>query len=377
MRNSPETDVRILVLLTDGFGGHGGIAKFNRDLLRALAGHPRCERVTAVPRLAPGPVGELPARVEHILDGLGGKLKYGLTVVGHAKRDINMVVCAHINLLPLAWLCARRARVPLLLIVHGIEAWKPTRSRIVNILAKQVDAVVAVSQVTLERFRTWSQARPDHSYVLPNCVELERFTPGPKNADLVRRYGLDGKDVIMTLGRLDAHERYKGIDEVIEALPDLAKSFPKITYLIAGDGTDRDRLRRKADTAGLNGRVIFTGHVAEGEKVDHYRLADAYVMPGRGEGFGIVYLEAMACGVPVVASSADASREAVREGKLGLVVDPDKPEQIKMGIAAALKTKAGQAPDGLDYFSYGNFERRCHGILDSVVSGVRSGGGVA
>jgi phosphatidyl-myo-inositol dimannoside synthase len=361
--------MRLLVLLTDGFGGHGGIAKFNRDLLKALAAHPGCERVIAVPRLAPGKLEGIPAKVEYVTRGLGGKLKYAATVLKHSKAELDSVICAHINLLPLAWICARRARVPLILIVHGIEAWKPTRNRVVNRLAKKVDMIVSVSRVTLERFRSWSQAVPEHSYVLPNCVELERFSPGPKNPDLVKRYGLEGRDVIMTLGRLDAHERYKGFDEVIGVLNELAQSFPRIIYLIAGEGTDRDRLRRKADAAGLNGRVIFTGHVAEAEKVDHYRLADAYVMPGRGEGFGIVYLEAMACGVPVVASTADASREAVRDGKLGLAVDPDQPEEIINGIAAALKKKTGRVPEGLDYFSYANFERRCHEMLDSVVKG--------
>jgi glycosyltransferase involved in cell wall biosynthesis len=85
---------------------------------------------------------------------------------------------------------------------------------------------------------------------------------------------------------------------------------------------DRRCLQEKARSLGVHGRVVFAGYVPESEKADHYRLADAYVMPGRGEGFGIVYLEALACGVPVVASEVDGSREAVREGALGILVDP-------------------------------------------------------
>ena len=97
-------------------------------------------------------------------------------------------------------------------------------------------------------------------------------------------------------------------------LPALAADVPDVAYLIAGDGDDRARLEKKAAALGVADRVVFAGYVPEEEKADHYRLADAFVMPGRGEGFGIVYLEALACGVPVVASSLDASREAVRDG---------------------------------------------------------------
>jgi len=150
-----------------------------------------------------------------------------------------------------------------------------------------------------------------------------------------------------------------------------------VAYLICGDGDDRLRLEQKAERLGVADRTVFAGYVPEEEKEDHYRLADAFVMPGRGEGFGIVYLEAMACGVPVVASSADASREAVRNGQLGVVVDPDDPDDIKRGIHRALDADRG-VPDGLDYFSDDNFEARWHRTLRSVrprtaASGRRSG----
>ena len=83
------------------------------------------------------------------------------------------------------------------------------------------------------------------------------------------------------------------------------------------------------------------GLISEVEKADHYRLADAYVMPGWGEGFGIVYLEAMACGMPVVASKIDGSREAVRHGALGILVDPSDQEDIKaMFLRRSIVSKA-------------------------------------
>jgi phosphatidylinositol alpha-1,6-mannosyltransferase len=113
---------------------------------------------------------------------------------------------------------------------------------------------------------------------------------------------------------------------------------------------------------------VFAGYIPEREKADHYRLADAYVMPGRGEGFGIVYLEALACGVPVVASKLDGSREAVRDGALGILVDPNDAEGIKGGILEALARPKGVVLEGLEYFSYANFEQRAHHIIDKVLA---------
>src|SRR5581483_7217747 len=120
---------------------------------------------------------------------------------------------------------------------------------------------------------------------------------------------------------------------------------------VVGDGNDRARLEAKAAQLGLSDRVVFAGYVPDEEKADHYRLAAAFVMPGRGAGFGIVYLEAAACGIPVVASKLDASREAVRDGAMGIVVDPDDPDSVKAGILAALATRERCVPRELEYFS--------------------------
>ncbi|MGI9090518.1 MAG: glycosyltransferase family 4 protein, partial [Gemmatimonadaceae bacterium] len=267
------------------------------------------------------------------------------------------MLCGHIHLLPLAYLAARQFGVPLTLVVHGVEAWQPTRHRIANQLVRRIDSFVAVSEFTKRRLMQWTGLRDEQGFVVPNCVDVSQFGVGAKRPDLLRRYGLEGKTVILTLGRLAGAERYKGFDEVIQVLPELAREIPSICYVIAGDGPDRARLEAKAAKLGVGERVVFTGYIDEREKADHYRLADAFVMPERGEGFGIVYLEALACGIPVIASMADASREAVRDGLLGQVVDPDCPEAIKNAILRAL-CGGRHAPDGLDHFSTDRFRER-------------------
>jgi glycosyltransferase involved in cell wall biosynthesis len=197
--------------------------------------------------------------------------------------------------------------------------------------------------------------------------------------------------VLITLGRLASQERQKGFDEMIEILPELARKIPGLSYMIVGDGDDRPRLVQKASDLGLRvvdcapgikveggaeagsaGRnpqpqVIFTGYVAEAEKADHYRAADLYVMPSRGEGFGIVYLEALACGLPVIGSKVDGSREALRDGLLGTLVDPADRQELKDAIHRQLGQRTQRAPEGLSYFSYAEYEHRCHHLIRQLV----------
>lgn len=368
--------MRILALVTDAFGGHGGIAKFNRDLLTALTDAPNVDKVVAVPRLIPEPTGALPGKLEYVVSGARGKLSFICAAIKSAIscREPTLVFCGHINLLPVAFLvwaltpsAASGARAPLVLAVHGIDAWQPTRSWAVNRLARYVDVVIAVSEFTRKKFWAWARPNRAKGFVLPNCVDLARFTPGAKNPVLLDRYGLRDHTVMLTVARLSAAERYKGIDEVIEVLPSLVKEIPDLRYLIVGDGTDRDRLRQKVEQLGLRERVVFAGHIPETEKVDHYRLADVFVMPGWGEGFGIVYLEALACGVPVVASKLDASQEAALGGRIGVLVNPHEPQEIVSGILSGLRSPRG-VPAGVECFSQGNFQMRTQAIIDELAT---------
>jgi phosphatidylinositol alpha-1,6-mannosyltransferase len=360
--------MRVLVLVTDAFGEYGGIAKFNQDLLRALCAHPTCQEVVVVPRRVTNPMGPLPSRLAYVTSSLDGKVNYVLAASKVVRRNPNfgLIVCGHINLLPVAFLLRLWVQAPIVLIVHGRDAWEPTTRPLTNYLAGRVDAFISVSELTKQWFLRWAKLSEERGFLLPNAIELEHFGPGPANPALINRYGLASKTVLMTLGRLSSEDRYKGFDEVLESLPILAEEIPDVAYLIVGEGTDRRRLEEKARSLGVDGRLVFAGLVPEAQKADHYRLARAFVMPGRGEGFGIVYLEALACGVPVVASKVDGSREAVRDGDWGILVDPNDQEEIVAGILEALRRPTGVVPEGLHHFSYEKFEQRLHRIVDRV-----------
>lgn len=368
--------LRVVMLLTDGFGGVGGIAKFNRDFLGALDGCAEVERVHALPRLIPEPVDEvIPEAVVYDRKSASGKLAFMVRLLLRAWRGgpVDMVICGHLYLLGAAWLLARLRGARLVLIIHGIDAWEPSRKLLANRLARSVDGFISVSRYSAERFTRWSKLSMEKAFVLPNSVDLDRFQPQDRDLGLMERYGFQSNQIILTMGRLASHERYKGFDEVIELMPELLKQFPAVKYLIVGDGLDRRRLEAKAKSLGLSDQVVFAGYISESEKVAHYNLADAYVMPSMGEGFGIVLIEAAACGIPVVGSRADGSREALLDGRLGRLVDPRNSGELLRAIAAALNNSSPRSRiDAIDTFSSQKFRVRvadwCRAQVDHLAA---------
>jgi phosphatidylinositol alpha-1,6-mannosyltransferase len=357
--------LRVLMVLTDGFGGIGGIAKFNRDFLHALNDCALVERVHALPRLIPEPIEELiPESVVYDRRAALGRRAFAYRLGAHAWCDgrVDLVICGHLHLLPAAWLLARLRNARLALVIHGVEAWAPSHRALANQLAGSVDTFIAVSHFSTERFISWSRVPTDRVFILPNCVDLDRFRPLQRDSILVERYGLQSAKVILTVGRLASQERYKGFDEVIELMPQLLKRFPTLKYLIVGDGDDRPRLQAKAEVIGVSNKVVFAGRIPESEKVAHYNLAHAYVMPSTGEGFGIVLIEAAACGVPVVGSQADGSREALLNGRLGHLVDPRMPQELIDAVTTILENRSPHRRiEGIDTFSALNFKTRVAG----------------
>jgi phosphatidylinositol alpha-1,6-mannosyltransferase len=364
----------VVALVTDAFGGFGGIAQYNRDFLTALAESPRVRRVVAIPRSMQAPAEGVPGAVDYRAEAAGSLRRFALACSRSLLNDRpQLILCGHVNLLPFGVPLALRHRVPLALVVYGIDVWQPPRLAS-RLLLRRVDHYVSISRLTVDKMLTWTDL-PDRVplSIVPNAVDLQRFAPSTqKPRELLDRYRLHGNRVIMTLGRFMAMERYKGVREVLDSLPDLIARDPTIRYLVVGDGSDLPSMREHAESLKVTDHVIFAGRINEAEKVAHYQLADAYVMPGRGEGFGFVFLEAMACGVPVVASVLDGSREAVRFGALGELCDPREPATIVTAIMRALAKGRGMPPEGLDYFSMPNFRDRVHQFADAVMSGEAS-----
>jgi phosphatidylinositol alpha-1,6-mannosyltransferase len=308
--------VHCLALVTDAFGGHGGIAQYNRDLLGALAEVGVVASTTVLPRhgsesvAAPAAITQLRSRP--------GRLAYCTAALLTAfRRRTDIVFCGHLYMAPLAWAIARLHRAKLVVQMHGIEAW-PRPSGLWRAATEGADLVLCVSRHTRASVLGWAAIAPERLVVLPNTVSGV-FRPGDSSG-LRTALSLEGKRLLLTVGRINSLERYKGHDRVIAALPDLLAQGHDIVYLVIGDGDDRPRLQELADKSGVAERVRFLGGVSRQYLAEAYRMADLFVMPSTGEGFGIAFIEAMASGTPALGLDVGGARDALAEGELGTAI---------------------------------------------------------
>ena len=363
--------MRVLALVTDGFGSHGGIARYNQAFLRAFAGLDGVEEVLVLPRVGHVFSGELPLGLRQ-LPPSPGKAAYVARVLRIAMRQppFDLLFCGHINMAMLGAALAELLRCPWWLQIHGVDAWDPPRSRLVRAAVARAELVTAVSRHTRRRFLAWAEdVKPHRVRVLPDTVE-PRFTSGPKPAHLLRRYGIEGKRVLLSVGRLSAAERYKGHDRVIAALRGLRQRFPDLTYVVVGDGDDRARLEALARELGAADIMRFLGWVSDAELVEHYRMADLFVMPSTGEGFGIAFLEAMACGVPAIGGDSDGSVDPLSGAGIGRAVPV---ENIAEVIADALETppRDGSSRNAPARFGFASFTAQLRTLVTSFVASGR------
>ncbi|WP_413279625.1 glycosyltransferase family 4 protein [Floridanema evergladense] len=247
------------------------------------------------------------------------------------------VFCGHINLAPLIQTLCQISGIRYTVLTYGKEVWEPLSPRYQKAL-QQASGIWTISRYSRDRACQTNQINPKLVEFLPCCVDGETFTPGEKNQALVEKYNLAGARVLMTVARLWSGDIYKGVDVTIRALPAIAQAFPNVKYLIIGRGDDQPRLAQLAKDLGVGDRVVFAGFIPTEQLVEHYRLADAYIMPSQ-EGFGIVYLEAMACGVPVLSGDADGSADPLQDGRLGWRVPHRNSEAVATACQEILQGK--------------------------------------
>lgn len=206
--------------------------------------------------------------------------------------------------------------------LHGTEIWGNVPPHHLRALA-QSDLILCVSRDTEARIH---HARPDlqnRTFVLPNTVH-PRFSPGDR-MQARKTYGFGKEKVILTVGRLDSRGGYKGHDRVLRLLPELSKDHDgEVCYLIAGEGEDRGRLEALASELDVSHLTRFLGRIDNEKLPDLYRAADVFAMPSTGEGFGIVYLEAMACGTPAIGIDVGGVRDAFDQGNVEGCVAPER-----------------------------------------------------
>jgi glycosyltransferase involved in cell wall biosynthesis len=288
------------------------------------------------------------------------------------KKDI--VILSHINLLSIGYIIKLLSpKTKLVLYAHGIEVWGPLASIRKKMLHK-CDMVLAVSHFTKEKMMQQYNLNGDKINVINNCIDPYLPLPASEEKDeaLLQEYGFSKNDtILMTLTRLSSKELYKGYDHVLISLSHLKQRFPVIKYLIVGnyDAEEKKRLDEIIRQHSLQQHVVFTGYIPDEELAKHYHLADLYVMPSKKEGFGIVFIEAMYYGLPVIAGNKDGSADALLNGRLGILVDPDNQNEIDGAIEKIILNRDQYKPDKdvlLKAFSFSIYKAKLYSVISRL-----------
>lgn len=249
----------------------------------------------------------------------------------------DLVITTHLNFTPAVDRLKQLSGIPYWTVAHGFESWQIQRPALRKALS-HADHILAVSECTRDRLLQTQPICPSQVSLLHNTFDANQFSIASKPAYLLDRHQLTPEQpVILTVNRLAAGESYHPYDRVLAALPLIQQQLPHVHYLIAGEGDDRPRLEREIQQRQLQNCVTLTGFIPDAELKDYYNLCDVFAMPSKLEGFGIVLLEALASGKPVLASSQDGGRDALRQGELGALVDPDDTGMIAQTLTQILQ----------------------------------------
>ena len=289
-------------------------------------------------------------------------------------RGSKIIILSHVNLLSIGYLIKLFSpETKLVLFAHGIEVWGPLsdfRKKMLN----KCDCIFSVSQFTKDTMIQLYQIGEEKIIVLNNCIDPFLSPPETtgKDISLQKKYSFKKDDIVlMTLTRLSSKELYKGYDHVLFSLDILKDKYPNIKYLIVGryDEEEKARLDTIIKELSLKDYVVFTGYIPDEELAKHYRLADIYVMPSKKEGFGIVFIEAMHYGLPVIAGNKDGSVDALCNGRLGILVDPDSQDEINKAIEKMITNRESFKPDPvllMEYFRYEVYKKKLASILEKL-----------
>lgn len=293
--------------------GHGGIQRFNRRVIASLAalGHK-----TAVAMRADD-----------------GNARFAVTTAVAMMRA-EVILIGHVNLLPLVALVRLlRPRASVILFAHGIEIWgdpayRPVRWWERALVRLAVQRVAVVSRYSMRRMASAFGLSESKFVLFPNAVDLE-------DAPAQDEAGRDG-EVILAVGRLGAGEREKHVDKLVRALP----ALPGARLVVIGDGPLRQELRDLATSLGVGARVELPGALDEAALAHAYARARVFALPSSKEGFGIVYLEAWARGLPVVGARYGGAGEVISDGVDGFTVDPEDGPALAGALGRLLRDRA-------------------------------------
>jgi phosphatidylinositol alpha-1,6-mannosyltransferase len=358
---------RIVFACESLVAGNGGIARVDRLIASVLCEntarwtpdlHVFCDAATTEPKEG------LPLRTKSYA---GSKLRFafGVWLAGQSASACVYDAAYYAKVHRLHF--GRRGRRNMIFL-HGIEVWEQARRGSIA-ACRRADMLVANSDYTRRRAES-CHGNFGRARVCWLATEASALVAGST--------GGAGRNqpTALVVGRLDPRGDYKGHRETIEAWPRVVAAHPGARLKIVGRGGLIPRLKELAHECGVAGSVDFTGFLSEQELARAYHGASVFVLPSRCEGFGVVYIEAMRYGLPVIASVHDAAAEVVEHGRTGLLVDLDRSDELPDAITRVFSNPdaamaMGEA--GRDrwqrHFTYDSFRRRFEPLLEELVGG--------
>ncbi len=268
------------------------------------------------------------------------KGRFVTTALRAARRKAKLVLAAHPNLGPV--MQAMRVVAPRMKTIactHGIEVWEPL-SNLRRRALRHTSLVLAPSRDTAEHVASEQGVARGRIRVLPWALDPQFEALLAAGSRPAAPQGFPSGRVLLTVGRWLATERYKGMDTLITALPRLLTAWPELQLVLVGEGDDRAWLEDLAEQNGVNRHVHFLSGLSHAELAGCYSGCEIFALPSRGEGFGLVYLEAMACGKPVIGGAHGGAPEIIEDGVTGYLVAHGDPIQLATSIEALLADPA-------------------------------------
>lgn len=336
-----------LFLYLKSFSFTGGIEKFNRCFLKALheVGVEKGIQVKAIS--SHDTISNEQYFPTQQFKGFGGNRILFILYACWQTLFAKQIILGHINLAIIGcWAKWIRPKTELIVVIHGVDIWQPQTGFKLKALY-MADKILSVSNYTKTIVcKNHPEIDAQKIKIFPNTIDPYFKLPNSfqKPQYLQERYGLtDTTKVVLTVTRLANTEQFKGYDHTISVLPELQQQIAAdVQYILGGKGQQEElsRIEQHIQQTGTSQQVQLIGFIKDEELIDHYLLADVFVMPSKKEGFGIVFIEAMACGLKVIAGNKDGSVDALLNGALGTLIDPDSEEELLVALKDALQGTA-------------------------------------
>lgn len=300
---------------------------------------------------------------------MANKARFAARVAAaQVRAPLDLVLYNHVGLARAQRWVPAPVRRPYAVFVHGMEIWDPSYAPARLPVLTSASLLIANSRFTASRVR---EVHPGVGAVASCPLALLEETVLRRDGDVDAALLAHVRpESALILGRMSSGERYKGHDQLLECWGEVRSRIPGAQLVVAGAGDDLDRLRRKANSLPACDDVLFCGRISEATKRELLRRVALFVMPSRGEGFGLVYLEAMRSGLPCLGSVHDAAVDVIVHGETGMLVDLDTPGALASALAALLGDEARRRAYGVagrrrfeEQFTFPHFRDRLGATL--------------